>query len=129
MEVETVAENLRLVDSVTRQIQHLHPRFALTLEEHLMGGKDLQDVGIQWIRDGATFRQISLLATIAESQVRSAEKLDVLLAISSAVSASLLNVSDNGSTEISRIVRETLRDGSASRMRHSTMREPLLLRS
>lgn len=113
VEVETVAENLRLVDSVTRQIQHLHPRFALTLEEHLMGGKDLQDVGIQWIRDGATFRQISLLATIAESQARSAEKLDVLLAISSAVSASLLNVSDNGSTEISRIVHETLRDGPA----------------
>ena len=33
--------------------------------------------------------------------------------ISSAVSASLLNVSDNGSTEISRIVHETLRDGPA----------------
>jgi len=112
-EVDAVAENLRLVDTVTRQMQQLHPKFVLTLEEHLMGGKDSQDVGAQWIRDGATFHQISSLAAIVESQARSAQKLDVLLAISSAVSGALLNLSDDDSTEISRIVRETLRDGPA----------------
>lgn len=108
--IRTARDNLHLVIRITEEIPGLHPALLRLLDESLRSGCDVQDICKQWVENSATFGQISTLAAIVET-ARSDQKVDVLLAVSSALSDALLRIQDDPS-QLSTIIRKTLGGGS-----------------
>jgi hypothetical protein len=104
--VHTAKDDLRLVIRVTDSVPGLSPTLSRVLEQSLRDGEDLQNVAKSWVQNSATFAQLSTLAAILESET-SKGSVDVVLAVSSAVSDALVNVSEE-SSELSTIFRQTL---------------------
>ena len=108
--VRAARDDLRLVIRVMDDIPGLNSTLLRLLEESLSDRESLQEVAKSWVQNSATFGQLSTLAATLESDSPE-RRVDVLLAVSSALSDAFINVSDEAS-ELFNIVRQTLGGGS-----------------
>ena len=94
--VRAARDDLRLVVRVMDGIPGLNPTLLRLLEESLSDRESLQEVAKSWVQNSATFGQLSTLAATLESESPE-RRVDVLLAVSSALSDAFINVSDEAS--------------------------------